>query len=204
MRAKRIPFLIADPTTSPREAATWAATLPETCGSVRLIVTGPRATRWALGAVLHQGHWNIDDGRIVLELPLRAWAPLAPHEAPPRRVLVVEDDHASACVMQIALEQIGYSVALAHDAPIAVSLARTFRPDFAIVDIRLPVVDGWELAAMLRMAAGDIPLVAVTGCVDIERSESIEKGFSEHFLKPVGIEQLATCLSSLSSRVPSR
>ncbi len=109
----------------------------------------------------------------------------------PKRLLLVEDNDEGARALEAALIQRGYQVALAHDAPIALNLAKTFRPDVVLVDLGLPVMDGWELAKRLRSTEADLPIVAVTARdqpSDFQRSA--ELGFAEHLVKPIDVVEL--------------
>src|SRR5262245_53877945 len=109
------------------------------------------------------------------------------------RVLVVEDDPDVAEVLSEVLGWRGYETRLAHDAPTALRMAQEFRPAIAFVDIGLPVIDGYELAAQLRrlpMLSG-VRLIALTGySAPSDRAKSLEAGFDYHVVKPIGIEAL--------------
>lgn len=89
--------------------------------------------------------------------------PAARSERRRGRVLHVEDNDESARSLKLALELRGYEVLLAHDGPVALSVARSVRPDAMLLDIGLPVMDGYELARRIRAATrADLPIVAVT------------------------------------------
>lgn len=109
-----------------------------------------------------------------------------------RRVLVVDDNEDLAALVGELLEHHGHQVAIAHDGRSAIEAAERFRPEVALLDIGLPVMDGYQLASHLRSALGGILLVAISGygqAVDRRRSE--EAGFSAHLLKPVDPQLLA-------------
>ena len=63
---------------------------------------------------------------------------------------IVDDSVDGAEMLAAALNAKGYDTRVAHDAPVALQLAEDFRPDVALLDIGLPVMDGYELAARLR------------------------------------------------------
>jgi CheY-like chemotaxis protein len=142
-----------------------------------------------------------DDEQIVVELPLAASIQLTASPAPsPKRgrVLVIEDDDSNARWVKMALEQLGYSVVLAHDGPIALQLASEARPDLVLLDIGLPMLDGWEVARRLRDRVGPLPIIAITGRdgpADMHRSS--EAGFVEHLNKPLDLERLRRCLAAI-------
>ena len=117
------------------------------------------------------------------------------------RVLVVDDNVDAADLLGTTLEALGYQVAVAHDAPAALTVARSFRPDISLIDIGLPVMDGHELASHLRELPGleQISLAAVTGYgQDSDRARSAEAGFSEHLVKPIALEQLRAAMARLA------
>ena len=112
-----------------------------------------------------------------------------------KRVLIVEDSDETARALKSALELRGHEVALAHDGPVALIVARTFRPDVALVELELPVMDGYELARRLR-ATGELRLVAVAAHADPQHSQ--DSGFAEHLVKPVDLARLERVVESLA------
>jgi two-component system CheB/CheR fusion protein len=117
-----------------------------------------------------------------------------------RRVLVVDDNEDLAMMLGKALECGGHDVVTAYDGPTALTSAAAFRPEAALVDLGLPVMDGFELAGKLRAlpGLGRIKLVAVTGYCsprDVERSE--QAGFDEHLVKPIAPSRLERLIADL-------
>ncbi len=108
--------------------------------------------------------------------------------APPQRVLIVDDNQDAADVLGEALVKGGHVVRVAYDGPTALDVARTFHPQVALLDIGLPVMDGYEVARQLRtldLAGGRIRLIAVTGYgQDGDRVRTAEAGFDAHVIKP--------------------
>jgi CheY-like chemotaxis protein len=141
----------------------------------------------------------------LLAATSEAVAPSAELEAPAssspcKRLLLVEDNDDAARALRAALQQLGYEVALAHDGPIALNLAKTFRPDVALLDLGLPVMDGWELAARLRNVAEHLPIVAVTARdAAADKQRSAQTGFAEHLVKPIDLRHLVKVVESLPS-----
>ncbi len=136
--------------------------------------------------------------------PARAPAPPPLEAARPKsrkRVLLVEDHDDTARSLRTALEVLGYEVAVAHDGPVALTVARAFHPDVALLDIGLPVMDGYELAdrlRALRVATRELHVVAVTAHgaeAYIRRSQAA--GFAEHRVKPVDLDRLERVVESL-------
>jgi CheY-like chemotaxis protein len=105
-----------------------------------------------------------------------------------RRVLVADDNHDAANTLAQMLRLQGHDVRVAHDGQVALALAETFQPDVALLDIGMPVVDGYEVARRLRAQRRGrlLLLVAITGWgQDEDRRKSHEAGFHQHLTKPV-------------------
>jgi PAS domain S-box-containing protein len=118
----------------------------------------------------------------------------APPEAPRRglRILVVDDNADAAETLADALRAVGYAVATAGDGPAALRAAGEHRPDVALLDIGLPVMDGYELAQRLRELLGSgTRFLALTGYGQPEdRARTERAGFEAHFVKPVDLRAL--------------
>lgn len=112
-----------------------------------------------------------------------------------QRVLVVDDNVDAAEMLAELLRASGYTTSIAHDGPVALELARTFRPDIALIDIGLPVMDGYELARRLRGMLDRARLIAVTGYGQQgDRDRSHDAGFDAHLVKPVSLDVLHAAL----------
>ena len=123
---------------------------------------------------------------------------LGPSAGASRRVLIVDDNADSAAMLAEALRLQGHDVRVAHDGPAALALSEAFQPHVALLDIGLPVMDGYELAARLRQRPGleDLRLLALTGYgqeSDSERSRAA--GFYAHLVKPLDLRQLDQLLN---------
>ena len=92
------------------------------------------------------------------------------------------------------LTEQGYQVEIAYDGPTALARAPIFQPNICLLDIGLPVMDGYEVARRLRDMAGlppDLRIVALTGYgQDADRRRSADAGFNGHMVKPVDLETL--------------
>lgn len=114
-----------------------------------------------------------------------------------RRILVVDDNEDAAEMLAELLSECGHEVAIAHSAEVALETALRFAPDLALLDIGLPVVDGYELAKRLRAQDGSVRLVAVSGYGDrAHRARTSEAGFEAHFVKPMRMDDLQKLLES--------
>jgi signal transduction histidine kinase len=127
-------------------------------------------------------------------------APAARAPARALRVLVVDDNIDAATTLGELLKVLGHLPLVAHDAPSALALAREEVPQVALVDLGLPILDGFELVARLRTLPGlqRLPAVAVTGYGQAsDRARSRAAGFDRHVVKPVGLDDLRALLASL-------
>jgi CheY-like chemotaxis protein len=121
--------------------------------------------------------------------------PAAPCKS--RRVLVVDDNVDAAQTLQDFLAARGHETAMAHDGLSALAIATAFKPAIAVLDIGLPVMDGYELASKLRAEIGpqELRLIAVTGYgQESDRVRTLQAGFDHHLVKPVSLEALVTLL----------
>jgi CheY-like chemotaxis protein len=116
------------------------------------------------------------------------------------RVLVVDDNEDSALSLAMLLELQGYAVTTSFRAADALERARERRPNVALLDIGLPDMSGYELAARLResLAPSPVTLVALTGWgQDEDRRAAEDAGFDHHFTKPVDPDALEHLLREL-------
>ena len=100
-----------------------------------------------------------------------------------------------------ALASKGYPTRHAHDGPTAIRVCQEFKPHVALLDIGLPVMDGYELADRLRQLAGmeTLRLYAVTGYAQqSDRERSRVAGFDRHFVKPLDVDVLDSVLRESS------
>jgi DNA-binding response OmpR family regulator len=114
-----------------------------------------------------------------------------------RRVLVVDDYPDAADMLAEVLELRGHEVAVAHDAATALAVTAEFAPQIALLDLRLPGMDGFELAAELRRRCGtNLVLMAMSGLSrPEERSRATEAGFQHYLAKPIDLDELQDLLS---------
>jgi signal transduction histidine kinase len=144
----------------------------------------------------------------TVRLPLAAEARFAavPATAPaaeparerPMRVLVVEDNPHAAETLQELLSLWGHEVQVAHDGPAALAEAAGHPPEVVLLDLGLPGMSGFEVAAELRRLPGlaGIRIVACTGYGQQEdRQRTREASFDEHLVKPVAPELLRRVLA---------
>jgi CheY-like chemotaxis protein/two-component sensor histidine kinase len=132
-------------------------------------------------------------------LPSRAAPTPAPAATPRARVLVVDDNVDAAEMLTMVLEAWGYEARAVVDGPSALELAERYRPDLAILDLGLPVMDGFELARRFAGQASlrEVRLIALTGYgQDHDRRRSAEAGFVAHLVKPVALDSLRELIAA--------
>jgi PAS domain S-box-containing protein len=117
-----------------------------------------------------------------------------------RRLLIVDDNNDATLGMAHLLELCGHETECAFSGPDAIVRSRTFRPDVVLLDIGLPGMDGYEVAARIRAESGfrEIPIIAISGygaCDDRERSRLA--GINHHLVKPIDHQSLVSLLSTL-------
>jgi CheY-like chemotaxis protein len=111
----------------------------------------------------------------------------APKQAAKRRVLVVDDNVDAAVAVSTLLKVWGHDVQTVYDGPSAVETARMFRPEIVLLDIGLPGMSGYEVAAQLRSEPihRGVFITALSGYGQAEdRERSREAGFDYHITKP--------------------
>ena len=107
-------------------------------------------------------------------------------------ILLVEDDADSRDALQFLLEHSGHRVSVAAGGQEAIALAASLTPDWAVIDIGLPDIDGYEAARRIRASAPSTRLLALTGYGRPEdRQRAFDAGFNAHVMKPVDPVHLA-------------
>jgi CheY-like chemotaxis protein len=125
-----------------------------------------------------------------------------PSPFPLRRVLVVEDQAECREMLCELLRLCGHEVEAAGDGLAAVRRALEWRPDAAVIDLGLPLLDGCQVSRALRAGlGGDVFLIALTSFGSEEdRRRTAEAGFDHHLVKPVEPKALEGLLAGLERR----
>src|SRR5204863_3552626 len=109
------------------------------------------------------------------------------------RILLVEDNEMNRDMLSRRLERKGYEVVVAVDGAEGVSRAETDAPDLILMDMSLPVLDGWEATRRLKAAPGTqaIPVIALTAhAMSGDREKALQAGCDDYDTKPIDLDRL--------------
>jgi two-component system, cell cycle response regulator DivK len=116
------------------------------------------------------------------------------------RILIVEDNEPSRDALARRLERRGYGVVIATDGQQGVTMARSAQPDLILMDLGLPVIDGWEATRQLKgdAATRHIPIIVLSAhAMTNDRELALAAGGNEFDTKPVRFPQLLEKIESL-------
>jgi PAS domain S-box-containing protein len=123
---------------------------------------------------------------------------------PRRRILVVDDNRDVAETMAAIMQMLGHETRMAYDGLDGLQAAAEFRPDVVILDIGLPMMNGYEAARQLRQQpwGQGVVLIALTGWGQEEdKRRALEAGFDHHLTKPIGVTALEKLLAQIKPLV---
>jgi signal transduction histidine kinase len=119
------------------------------------------------------------------------------------RVLIVDDNPDAAEMLSESLRSLGHTIRMAYNGFTALQLAAEHHPDVMLLDLGLPVMDGFEVAERLKAMPGmeRVALVAITGYgQEADRERTQKAGFDEHMVKPVDLDRLEDWLRARQER----
>jgi len=119
------------------------------------------------------------------------------------RILYVEDNDDNIYMLKQRLERKGFEVLVARDGRAGVEAAREHMPDLILLDLGLPVLDGWEAARLLKQdeRTRAIPIIALSAhAMAGDRAAALEAGCNDYGTKPVDFRQL---LEKMAALLPS-
>ena len=122
------------------------------------------------------------------------------------KIMVVEDNEYSRDALARRLERRGYEIVVAVDGSQAVALAQSAKPDLVLMDLGLPVMDGWEATRRLKADAETrhIPIIVLSAhAMTNDRELALEAGGDEFDTKPVRFLGLLEKIEAHLSRVPA-
>jgi CheY-like chemotaxis protein len=116
------------------------------------------------------------------------------------KILYVEDNEDNVYVLKERLVRAGYTVVVAANGEQGIAMARTERPDLIIMDLSLPVLDGWEATRRLKADAEtrDIPVIALSAhAMTGDREKALAAGCDDYDSKPINIVRLRAKILAL-------
>jgi CheY-like chemotaxis protein len=126
-------------------------------------------------------------------LPIPEEYTMTAPDTQPTRVLLIDGDDETRRALRRTLEAHGHTVREADDGLDGVRKALAWKPDVLVVEIEMPILDGYSVARRIRRELGNsVRLIALTGHCDRERA--LAAGFDEHVLKPADPERLSRLL----------
>lgn len=116
-------------------------------------------------------------------------------------VLIVEDDNNIAELLQMYLEKEGYAVTIAPDGGQGVSKFRAIKPDLVLLDLMLPVMDGWAVCKTIR-AESQVPIIMLTAKGEtIDKVAGLEMGADDYIVKPFEMKELLARVHAVLRRL---
>ena len=123
------------------------------------------------------------------------------------RILLVEDNEMNRDMLSRRLQRKGYEVIIAVDGQVGIEMARSEAPDLILMDMSLPVIDGWEATRTLKAAkeTAGIPIIALTAhAMSTDRDKAIEAGCDDYDTKPIELSRLLGKMQALMGGMGDR
>lgn len=115
-------------------------------------------------------------------------------------VLIVEDDRNIAELLQMYLEKEGYAVTCAHDGGQGLSKFRSIKPDLVLLDVMMPVMDGWSVCRAIR-ADSQVPIIMLTAKGETDdKVTGLKSGADDYVTKPFEMKELLARIESVLRR----
>ena len=119
------------------------------------------------------------------------------------RILLVEDNEMNRDMLSRRLQKRGYEVLIAVDGHLGVEMAQSKAPDLVLMDMSLPIMDGWEATRLLKAgpATKHIPVIALTAhAMSTDRDKALEAGCDDYDTKPIELPRLLGKIEALIGR----
>jgi len=115
-------------------------------------------------------------------------------------ILIVEDDKKTASLVALYLEREGFQTVIAYDGQQALELANRNKPIFVILDLMLPMVDGWEVCRQLRQSS-DVPILILSAREEeVDRVSGLTLGADDYVVKPFSPRELVARVKAILRR----
>jgi CheY-like chemotaxis protein len=123
------------------------------------------------------------------------------------KILLVEDNEMNRDMLSRRLARAGYEVLIAEDGAQGVATAMSGSPDLILMDMSLPVLDGWEATRRIKTTAElrKVPIIALTAhAMATDRDKALEAGCDEYDTKPIELERLLGKIRTLLEAANSK
>lgn len=115
-------------------------------------------------------------------------------------ILIVEDNKKTASLVALYLEREGFQTVVAYDGQEAVELAERYEPIFVVLDLMLPLVDGWEVCRQIRRSS-DVPILMLTAREEeVDRVSGLTLGADDYVVKPFSPRELVARVKAILRR----
>jgi DNA-binding response OmpR family regulator len=115
-------------------------------------------------------------------------------------ILIVEDDKKTASLVALYLEREGFQTLVAYDGAQALDLAQRHKPIFVILDLMLPLIDGWEVCRQLRQSS-DVPILILSAREEeVDRVSGLTLGADDYVVKPFSPRELVARVKAILRR----
>lgn len=142
-----------------------------------------------------------ETGEFVLRLDPGLGHPFAAIET--RRIVIADDNHDIVDSLSMLLEIDGHKVYPTYDGVGAIRLAKALKPDFLLLDIAMPHINGYDVARQIRSRSwgSDMQIVAITGRgLPEDRKRAMHAGFDFHLTKPIALDVLSGILAARAAQ----
>ena len=121
--------------------------------------------------------------------------------AAPTKILIVDDESGVRELLKDALKLAGFETQAASDGMSALTLLRSYSPDIMIIDINMPLMDGFELVERLRKTGNEVPVLMLSARADrVDVTRGLTLGADDYVVKPFGLEELVLRLKAILRR----
>jgi CheY-like chemotaxis protein len=122
------------------------------------------------------------------------------------KILIVEDNEMNRDMLSRRLQRRGYETVIAVDGAQGVAMASSAAPDLILMDMSLPIMDGWEATRQIKAnsTTSEIPVIALTAhAMSDDREKALAAGCDDYDTKPIEIDRLMSKIDALLSKTAS-
>lgn len=117
------------------------------------------------------------------------------------KILVIDDDEKITSMLKRSLAFEGYSVVTARNGHLGIQVFASDEPDLLVLDLMMPIVDGWEVCRRVREAGSTVPILMLTARDEVQdRVKGLDSGADDYLLKPFALEELLARVRALLRR----